>query len=236
MPASDNDESYNVMDDMSSPSNQQKAKKRLGKLIKRTFAKHKPPPPASANAQVATAGGGGGGKLNVSTDYDPLLGGGGVIHVNSDHNYNNALESPSITMDSVQSGGLSSQQQSPNPHHMNTYMYQQHARHHQYQHQQQQQHARHSPPRPTTGHHHPSIPHAETEDDDEHDFHPTETHQQRLRRISKAQDKIKTKMEWSRWHCFLFVVLYVALTVVLFSFYLEKDKWSYLDSSYFAGT
>lgn len=55
----------------------------------------------------------------------------------------------------------------------------------------------------------------------------------RAQRIQKAQDQIRQAMSVPLWQCLLAIGVYIALTVICFSDWLEDD-WSLLDSSYFA--
>ena len=50
--------------------------------------------------------------------------------------------------------------------------------------------------------------------------------------MEQAQDEIRSHMNFPLWQCILGIVVYVILSVICFSFFLEKD-WPFIDSSYF---
>lgn len=50
--------------------------------------------------------------------------------------------------------------------------------------------------------------------------------------VKEAQDKIRNMMDFSIWHCLFAIALYVAVSVLCFSYWLET--WSIVDSAYFS--
>lgn len=67
----------------------------------------------------------------------------------------------------------------------------------------------------------------------DNDENENDTPQERALRIQKAQDEIRAQMSFPLWICILAIGIYIILSVICFSFVLEKH-WTLIDSSYFA--
>ena len=81
-------------------------------------------------------------------------------------------------------------------------------------------------------HHTGDDTHSSHHDDDDDDTE-SETEEERALRIARAQDEIRSHMSFSVGHCLMAIFVYVVLSIVCFSFFLEQE-WTFLTSSYFA--